>query len=106
MVDGFLQGLGGSSTSAPCYTGVIDRDLIGFPVVTFHFANEVDLDLDMEGLFIQTDPNKFCMAVVSSDVHVDSTLIGVLAQQNYNIAYDLAGKTLSIQWIDCELLES
>jgi hypothetical protein len=106
LADGLLQGLGGSSTSAPCYTGVIDRDLIGFPVVTFHFANGVDLDLDMEGLFIQTDPNKFCMAVVPSDVHVDLTLIGVLAQQNYNIAYDLAGKTLSVQRIDCELLES
>jgi hypothetical protein len=106
LADGLLQGLGGSSTSAPCYTGVIDRDLIGFPVVTFHFANGVDLDLDMEGLFFQTDPNKFCMAVVPSDVHVDLTLIGVLAQQNYNIAYDLAGKTLSVQRIDCELLES
>jgi hypothetical protein len=75
-------------------------------VVTFHFANGVDLDLDMEGLFFQTDPNKFCMAVVPSDVHVDLTFIGVLTQQNYNIAYDLAGKTLSVQRIDCELLES
>jgi hypothetical protein len=106
LADGLLPGLGGSSTSAPCYKGVIDRDLIGFPVVTFHFANGVDLDLDMESLFFQIDPNKFCMAVAPSDVLVDLTLIGVLAQQNYNIAYDLVGKTLSVQRIDCELLES
>ncbi|KAK7840597.1 aspartic proteinase CDR1 [Quercus suber] len=91
--------------SAPCFNGVINRDLVGFPVVTFNFANGVDLALDVESLFIETSPNQFCMAVLPSIAN-DMTIIGVMAQQNYNIAYDLAGNSVSMERIDCELLES
>ena len=44
------------------------------------------------------------MAMVPSTA-ADLTLIGVLAQQSYNIACDLVENTVSIQRIDRALLE-
>ena len=105
LMDGLVQLVSRPSFAAPCFNGVINRDLVGFPVVTFNFANGVDLALDVESLFIETSPNQFCMAVLPSIAN-DMTIIGVMAQQNYNIAYDLAGSSVSIERIDCELLES
>ncbi|KAK1550577.1 hypothetical protein Q3G72_021367 [Acer saccharum] len=49
-----------------CYEGVISRDVVGFPAVTFHFADGADLVLDRESLFLQAWPNVFCMAVFPS----------------------------------------
>ncbi|XP_022731223.1 aspartic proteinase CDR1 [Durio zibethinus] len=92
-----------------CYMGTISQDLIGFPAVTFHFARGADLVLDTESLFVQLHPYAFCMAVLPSYASGDNitnfSLIGMLAQQNYNIAYDIYGKTMSFQRIDCELLD-
>ncbi|KAJ0030895.1 hypothetical protein Pint_14388 [Pistacia integerrima] len=63
-----------------CYsgTGNIARDLPDFPLMTFHLGNGADLVLDTTR---------------------------VLAQQNHNIAYDLIGKKLYIQKIECSLLD-
>lgn len=47
--------------------------------------------LDIESLFYETSPNYFCMAVLASDMN-DMSLIGVLALQSYNIAYDIVEK--------------
>ncbi|KAL4596767.1 hypothetical protein ACB092_12G186500 [Castanea dentata] len=91
LMDGLVQFVG-TLKSGPCFRGVIDRDLVGFPVVTFTFANGVDMALDVKSFFYPVESNSF--------LHVC-----VLAQQSYNIAYDLAGNTVSIQRIDCELLE-
>jgi len=85
-------------------SGFIDRDLVGFPVVAFTFANGVDLALDEKSFFYPAESKSFCMAMVPSTA-ADLTLIGVLAQQSYNIAYDLVENTVSIQRIDCALLE-
>ena len=104
LTSGLLGGAEGSTTSAPCYTGIINRDLAWFPMVTFHFANGVDLDLDVESMFFQVGANEFCMAVLPSDID-DVSVIEVLAQQGYNVAYDLRARTLSLQRIGCELLE-
>ena len=41
-----------------------------------------------------------------SDLGDNMSIIGVFTQQNYNVVYDLGRKTLSVQRIDCELLES
>ncbi|EOY31548.1 Eukaryotic aspartyl protease family protein, putative [Theobroma cacao] len=94
---------------ALCYMGTISQDLVGFPAVTFHFARGADLVLDTESLFVQIQPYAFCMAVLPSYAGGDNittlSLIGLLAQQNYNIAYDIYGKALSFQRIDCELLD-
>ncbi|KAM3683480.1 hypothetical protein ACJW31_12G150600 [Castanea mollissima] len=93
LMDGLVQFVG-TLESGPCFRGVIDRHLVGFPVVTFTFANGVDMALDVKSFFYPVESNSFCMSVVPT-----------LAQQSYNIAYDLAGNTVSIQRIDCELLE-
>jgi hypothetical protein len=34
---------------------------------------------------------------VAPSKHADLSVIGVLAQQNYNVGYDLAAKTISFQ---------
>ncbi|KAM4077585.1 hypothetical protein ACJW30_12G149500 [Castanea mollissima] len=57
-------------------------------LVTFTFANGVDLALDVKSFFAPAGPHKFCMAVAPSTA-ANLTLIIVLAQQSYNIAYDL-----------------
>ncbi|XP_038695459.1 aspartic proteinase CDR1-like [Tripterygium wilfordii] len=87
-----------------CYKGDIDRDLSGFPVVTFHFAGGVELGLDTGSMFINNGAGGFCMAVRESNLN-GLNLIGIMAQQNYNVAYDLFGKAVHFQRIDCELLE-
>ncbi|XP_059636144.1 aspartic proteinase CDR1-like [Cornus florida] len=89
-----------------CYKGILSRDLKGFPVVTFHFAGGADLGLDITSLFQQDGPDVFCMAVLGSDDEDRGTsVIGIRAQQYYNIAYDLNYMKLYFQRIDCELLE-
>lgn len=48
----------------PCFKGAIDRDLSGFPIVSFNFAGGVDLSLDAKSMFFEDVPNQFCMAVI------------------------------------------
>ncbi|KAM7267218.1 hypothetical protein ACFE04_009384 [Oxalis oulophora] len=92
-----------------CYQGIVRRDLKGFPTVTFHFKNGADLALDTESLFSQIWSNAFCMAIHPSSRMGDRldnlSIIGMMAQQYYNVAYDVLGKTLSLSRIDCELLD-
>ncbi|XP_028751360.1 aspartic proteinase CDR1-like [Neltuma alba] len=92
-----------------CYLGTLSTDLVGFPVVTFHFAEGADLVLDKESLFIQRNNDTFCTAVAPINV-VDlwskPSIIGLLAQQGYNIGYDLNNKDIYFQRIDCELISS
>ncbi|KAK7329885.1 hypothetical protein VNO77_24066 [Canavalia gladiata] len=92
-----------------CYNGEVKQDLSGFPVVTFHFADGAVLDLDATSMFIQTSENEFCMAMLPGNYFGDDyesfSSIGMLAQQNYNVGYDLNGMRLYFQRIDCELLD-
>ncbi|CAK7349398.1 unnamed protein product [Dovyalis caffra] len=49
---------------------------------------------------------KFCMAVRPSMPGLNGlNLVGAMAQQNYNVAYDLEEDKLTIQRTDCQLLE-
>ncbi|KAL3744007.1 hypothetical protein ACJRO7_013284 [Eucalyptus globulus] len=89
-----------------CYAGTMGKDLQGFPVVTFHFENGAELILDINSMFFQVTPAMFCMTVVQSDLTLRGlSLIGVLAQQYHNIGYDIQGKQLFIQRIDCRYLD-
>ncbi|KAJ4832608.1 hypothetical protein Tsubulata_027157 [Turnera subulata] len=92
-----------------CYYGQVERDLQGFPVVTFHFADGADLDLDTGSLFFEHWPGTFCLAVGPTHAFGEDernlSIIGVMAQQNYNVGYDLTTSKLYLQRIDCELLE-
>jgi hypothetical protein len=89
-----------------CYSGSISKDLTGFPVVTFHFAGGADLVLDTFSLFQQTG-DAFCMTIgPTSEFGIDVSVIGLLAQQSYNVGYDKSNSLIYFQRIDCELLSS
>ncbi|GFZ09908.1 eukaryotic aspartyl protease family protein [Actinidia rufa] len=104
LIGGLLQRVDDRTNQEKlCFKGSVSRDLIGFPVVTFHFADGADLELDVEAMFKQ-DGNIFCMGVVPTRFP-DPSMIGIRAQQYYNVAYDLIAKKVYFQRIDCELLE-
>ncbi|EOY31541.1 Eukaryotic aspartyl protease family protein [Theobroma cacao] len=86
-----------------CYRGTINQDLEGFPTMTFLFVGGAELVLDTTSLFFQIKPDEFCL-LVRQMIDSDQSVIGLMAQQNYNVAYDINGKKLSFQRIDCELL--
>ncbi|KAJ1378224.1 Xylanase inhibitor, C-terminal [Sesbania bispinosa] len=90
-----------------CYFGSVSRDLVGFPVVTFHFGDGADLVLDSGSLFQQVRDDMFCMAVGPTNetgIRSSPSVIGLLAQQSYNVGYDLLNQFIYFQRIDCELL--
>lgn len=96
------------SGSSVCYEGVISRDVRGFPAATLHFADGADLVLHVESLFVQAWPNVFCLAVFPSfDANGENSLsvVGMIAQQNYNVGFDVPGRKVSFQRIECELLD-
>ncbi|VVB11068.1 unnamed protein product [Arabis nemorensis] len=89
-----------------CYNGDIERDLVesGFPIVTFHFSDGAELSLDTKSVFTQMDiPGVFCLTVTPS-TSGNLSIIGALAQQNYNVGYDLKAKKVSFENIDCGIL--
>lgn len=88
-----------------CYKGSVGRDLAGFPVATFHFSGGADLALDAHSLFQENGPDEFCMAVFDSGP-MGLSVVGIMAQQGYNVAYDLVGSKINFQSIECELLEN
>lgn len=102
LLDGFLQTVKLSYYEL-CYSGNLARDLKGFPTVTLHFAEGVDLDLNVEALFRRVNDNTFCLGVDASSN--GGNIIGVYAQQFYNFGFDMNAMTVSIQYIDCSLLE-
>ncbi|TKY72751.1 Aspartic proteinase CDR1 [Spatholobus suberectus] len=108
LLDGsFAQAIIESISWMLCYYGSISRDLAGFPVVTFHFADGADLALDSGSFFHQFNDDVFCMTVGPvSDLDKGSkpSVIGLLAQQSYNMGYDLVDHYVYFQRIDCELL--
>ncbi|XP_019416591.1 PREDICTED: aspartic proteinase CDR1-like [Lupinus angustifolius] len=92
-----------------CYAGSISRDLVGFPVVTFHFAEGAELALDTGSFFQQAGDNIFCMTIAPisvAGITSKPSVIGLLAQQSYNVGYDLIDQFIYFQRIDCELLSA
>ncbi|KAK3038003.1 hypothetical protein RJ639_029954 [Escallonia herrerae] len=90
-----------------CYTGIISRDLVGFPTVTLNFASEANLEIDKDGLFHQREQNIFCMAIKLANETTkprNLSIIGALAQQHHNIAYDISERELTIKRTDCQLV--
>ncbi|KAK7347639.1 hypothetical protein VNO80_22176 [Phaseolus coccineus] len=104
-VENLLEGVLAQDKHNPytlCYIGVVSRDLRGFLVVTFHFAEGAVLCL-------ARPQNEFCMAVLPGSYFGDDyqsfSSIGMLAQQYYKVGYDLNGMRLYFQRIDCQLLD-
>lgn len=84
-------------------------DTGGFPVLTFHFAKGAELALGPKAIFMQKEPHIFCMEIISiqsiaGDGMMDLSILGVMAQQNYNGGFDINENRLYLQSIDCERL--
>lgn len=88
-----------------CYKGRVDEDLRGFPWLTYHFAQGADLVMDEKSLFVQKNRHVFCLAILESHLNSVGSVIGIMAQQHYNVAFDLKGKRVHFLRIDCEFLE-
>ncbi|CAN0900335.1 Aspartic proteinase CDR1 [Linum grandiflorum] len=86
-----------------CYQGRVEKHGAGFPALELHFAGGASLVMDNRGLFRQVEEDTFCMAIVRSE---SITIIGVLAQQRYNIGFDLKAKKMYFQYIeDCSVFD-
>ncbi|CAN1165401.1 Aspartic proteinase CDR1 [Linum perenne] len=85
-----------------CYRGSVDREAKGFPMLGLHFVGGAELIMDNFGMFLQVRQGIFCLAIVRSEM---VTVIGMMAQQGYNVGYDLNGLNVYFQNIDCQLLE-
>ncbi|CAN1328437.1 Aspartic proteinase CDR1 [Linum perenne] len=84
-----------------CYRGSVYRAVRNFPKMGIQFEEGAELVLDNFGMFIQVDDDVFCFAFARSPT---SSFIGMMAQQGYNVGYDLVGKRLHFQELDCEVL--
>ncbi|KAL9682459.1 hypothetical protein QQ045_014257 [Rhodiola kirilowii] len=89
-----------------CYKGNMKRDLKGFPVTTFHLAEGVDLVVDIDGMFKKVGKDVFCMAVIEVRESSGLSMLGILAQQYYNVGFDLDDQRIYFERIDCEVLVS
>ncbi|CAN1328349.1 Probable aspartic protease At2g35615 [Linum perenne] len=93
-----LVGVPAKSPYELCYKGSIYREARGFPPIGIQFVEEGELILDNFGMFKQVEDDKFCLAFLRTD-RVSS--IGMMAQQGYNMGYDLVRKRLYIKDTDC-----
>ncbi|XP_030456277.2 aspartic proteinase CDR1-like [Syzygium oleosum] len=90
-----------------CFSGRVERDLEGFPVVTLLFSGGAQLSLDTNSLFFQLTSDVLCMSILPITPAMDGeSMIGVLAQQSYNVGYDIKQGKIFFQRMDCRLLES
>ena len=110
MLDGFLPRV--YNKPEPwrlCYRGSLSEDLDEFPAVAFVLADGAEFVLDKSNLFNYIDTNVFCLSILSSTQISNSnnlSIIGIMAQLNYNVGYDLNNQRIYIQRIDCEHLYS
>ncbi|CAN1809534.1 Putative ribonuclease H protein At1g65750 [Linum perenne] len=81
-----------------CVGSIVDREARDFPPIGIQFVEEGELVLDNFGMFKQVEDDKFCLAFLRTD---SVSLIGMMAQQGYNIGYDLVRKRLYIKDTDC-----
>ncbi|CAN1328412.1 Aspartic proteinase CDR1 [Linum perenne] len=98
MAESLLAGVPTKSPYELCYKGSVYREARDFPPIGIQFVEEGELVLDNFGMFKQVEDDKFCLAFLRTD---SVSLIGMMAQQGYNIGYDLVRKRLYIKDTDC-----
>ncbi|CAN1328451.1 Probable aspartic protease At2g35615 [Linum perenne] len=86
-----------------CYKGTVNAEGREFPIMELRFAGEAVIEIDNRGMFIQADNNTFCFAVIRSP---NLSIIGIMAQQGYNVGYDLKASRIYFQGLDCQILEA
>ena len=83
-----------------CYWGDIDEDLLELPEVFLEFDHGAYMSLTPHNLFIQQTPRVYCLLMRESSIP-DSSILGLMAQQNHYFTYDLSRAKLHIQSISC-----
>ncbi|KAK8945584.1 Aspartic proteinase CDR1 [Platanthera guangdongensis] len=75
------------------------------PDIIFHFAEDADVVLKPLNAFVMTDDATLCLAIVSNrDLGGgggDISIFGNIAQQNYEIGYDLGAMRLTFSPANC-----
>ncbi|GER35487.1 eukaryotic aspartyl protease family protein [Striga asiatica] len=91
--------------STQCYIGEAIY-LEPFPKVTLHFQNRAYMELTPDNVFFEADDNLFCLAILpSSLLRRNTTILGNVMQQNFNIAFDLEGEELAFNRMSCKSVE-
>ncbi|XP_073128579.1 aspartic proteinase CDR1-like [Henckelia pumila] len=104
LMDGILNSVNIGDNEL-CYLGNIDGDLQGFPLLTFHFSERADLEIGVDGIFYPFNETIFCLAIRRKIGIKYPNIIGVLAQQYYNVGFDLDDNRIYFRNIDCDALE-
>lgn len=73
------------------------------PNITFHFSG-ADVVLQPLNAFLQLDENTLCLAMISSDGVGGMNIFGNVAQQKFNIGYDLSAMKLTMEPADCTVV--
>ncbi|PKA50112.1 Aspartic proteinase CDR1 [Apostasia shenzhenica] len=72
-----------------------------FPDITFQFSGGAAVVLHQENAFMEAAENTVCLAIISSDIVGGINIFGNIAQQNFNIGYDLTAMKLTLAPTDC-----
>ncbi|CAN1166693.1 Aspartyl protease UND [Linum perenne] len=98
MAESLLTGVPVKFPYELCYKGSVYREARHFPPIGIQFIEEGKLVLDNFGMFKQVEDDIFCFAFLRTD---RVSTIGMMAQQGYNMGYDLVRKRLYIKDTDC-----
>ncbi|CAN1328440.1 Probable aspartic protease At2g35615 [Linum perenne] len=83
-----------------CFEGSTER-AFGFPWLKYHFEGGAKLSVERIGLFTQIYSDTFCLAIIQTE---RISIIGMTAQQNHNIGFDIKRKRMYFERIHCGLL--
>ncbi|CAN1166764.1 Aspartic proteinase CDR1 [Linum perenne] len=84
-----------------CYIGTVDKEAFGFPPLGYHFEDGAQLLVDSVGLFVQVLDDAFCLGIHRTAY---ISIIGMTAQQGYNVGFDIKEKRMYFHSIYCEYL--
>ncbi|KAK8941057.1 Aspartic proteinase CDR1 [Platanthera zijinensis] len=73
---------------------------VKFPDITLHFSGGAPVVLHQSNAFVHSAQNTLCLALISSG-RIGINIFGNVAQQNFNIGYDLGAMTLTLAPTDC-----
>ncbi|CAL1358749.1 unnamed protein product [Linum trigynum] len=101
LANPILQQVPAPSPYELCYRGSVDREARGFPAMALQFARGAEVTVDNFGLFKQVTGDVFCFAVLRTGT---TSIVGMMAQQGYNVGYDLRAREVYFQSMDCQIL--
>ncbi|CAN0864818.1 Aspartic proteinase nepenthesin-2 [Linum grandiflorum] len=98
---GDLELTQGSSFWELCYKGSLEKEGAEFPPLGLHFEGGAKMWIDNHGMFFQFE-DVFCLAIQRSE---KVSILGMVAQQSFNVGFDLMQRRLYFQNLDCGVLQ-